>query len=61
MKKLILRPAMRYGLRLRAGAAGTVLNVDLPKETLTEREAADRHISTDRRAQSHASIRYPVG
>lgn len=28
------------------GAAGTVLNVDLPKETLTEREAADRHIST---------------
>lgn len=24
-------------------AAGTVLNVDLPKETLTEREAADRH------------------
>ena len=28
------------------GAAGTVLNVDLPKETLTEWEAADRHIST---------------
>ena len=28
------------------GAAGTVLNVDLPKETLTERDAADRHIST---------------
>lgn len=39
-------PAMCHGLRLRAGAAGTVLNVDLPKETLTEREAADRHIST---------------
>lgn len=37
---------MCHGLRLRAGAAGTVLNVDLPKETLTEREAADRHIST---------------
>ena len=61
MKKLIFAGLLCAMVCVCApGAAGTVLNVDLPKETLTEREAADRHISTGG-AQSHASIHYPVG
>ena len=47
MKKLIFAGLLCAMVCVCApGAAGTVLNVDLPKETLTEREAADRHIST---------------
>ena len=47
MKKLIFAGLLCAMVCVCApGAAGTVLNIDLPKETLTEREAADRHIST---------------
>ena len=47
MKKLIFAGLLCAMVCVCApGAAGTVLNVDLPKETLTEREAADRQIST---------------
>ena len=47
MKKLIFAGLLCAMVCVCApGAAGTVLNVDLPKETLTEREEADRHIST---------------